>query len=302
MVWAEVSILRNSFRAYLLSLIIVSAALLFFNNPAHSSDVAVLADMSIKPVAEVVKAIQETIDADVFDVHKEKINGNYKVVAALGSEQLKEAKEFADNKTHIIYSFVANPFDIGPVPNSTGVPLFAPFEKSLSTLIVISPSVRRIGVVYNPASSAHMLQELNYAALRLGLKLNIQSAEKPYDAIKKIQNIERDIDAFILIPDAALYTQQVVDYILLSGFRNRFPVIGFAGRHIRRGALMAWTFDTTSLGRQISRLVKDVLDGKKTPFLEPPDNITLEINLNTMEFLNIVPPNDILNSARGYRP
>ncbi|MBI5682158.1 MAG: hypothetical protein HZC45_03170 [Deltaproteobacteria bacterium] len=285
-----------------LFLITVSIIFLFLNNPACSADVAVLADMSIKPMAEAVTGIEEVTGVDVFDLKKERIERKYKVIVALGTEALKDVKGLADRDTYIVYSFVANPFDIGPVPNSTGVTLFAQFEKSLKTMTAINPSVKRLGVVYNPASSTYMLQELKYSALKLGLQLNVQSAQTPSDAIKKIQGIEKNIDAFMLIPDATLYTSQVVDYILLSGFRNRVPVIGFTGWHIKKGALMSYTFDTTYLGRQIGRLVADVLVGKKTSFLYPPDYLTLEINLNTMEFLNIVPPKDIMDSARGYRP
>ncbi|MBI5327342.1 MAG: hypothetical protein HZB80_03475 [Deltaproteobacteria bacterium] len=281
--------------------------------PAFSSDAAVLADMTIKPMAEAVQGIKSVLGnrAALFDsaevsneqdLLKKAGRGEYKVIITVGSEALKHVSAAASEQTRIVFTLAANPYVVPISSKTTGIRLFPSFYKSLKTLVKIKPGTKNIGVVYNPDASLDMIKELKGAALDLGLNIRDVPAVSPSDAIGKIQWIEREIDAFFLLPDASIYTPPVIDYILLSCFRNKTALVGFAAKHIKKGALMAWTFDAVQIGRQTGEIALSILSGKQVLPLYEPDNAHLEINLYTTELLGLSIPFDIMNSARGYRP
>ena len=172
---------------------------------------------------------------------------------------------------------------------ATGVYLEFPVELELQWLRRVLPKARRIGVVYNPAENAGVIEHARTVAAGLGLELvprKVDSRERLPDALASLAN-----DAQVLwgIADTLVLTPETARSFLLFQFRQQIPFAGLSDAWARAGALYALDRDWTDLGRQCAELAEQVLRGKAPGSLDPvpPRRATLSLNRNTAQTLRL---------------
>jgi putative ABC transport system substrate-binding protein len=172
--------------------------------------------------------------------------------------------------------------------------------KRLSLLKEMSPSIRKVAMLWNGADRAMVQRYQLSAASASSLDLTVQpiTVRETHDFDAAFANMERDP------PDSGF---MVVDGLTGS---NRKRVIQFAATHripfmyegdfiVRDGGLVSYGPDLTEVGDRQASLLDKILRGANSgdlPF-ERPTLFTLALNLKTAGSLGLAVPPTILARA-----
>ncbi|MDH4099489.1 MAG: hypothetical protein OEV28_02795 [Nitrospirota bacterium] len=287
-----------------------------FLHPLRSlaAPVAVIVDSSLKPYAEALAGFKEEFrgEVDVFETTKYNASSlarmldkrEYAAIAAIGAEPLKNVAGLKG--IPIVTGMVVNPLAFPDIDRSgiSGVTLTIPPLASLRTLKQIAPSVRRVGVVYNPAQSSQLLREAMKDAASLEIELIMRSVETPNQAVDAFKSLESHVDAFLLVPDMVAINAVSLDYLLLSSFRHRLPVVGFSSKYVKMGALLSLSFDERDIGRQMAEIARRIVQGEpaKSVLFVHPRKFSIDVNSRTAESLGITIPAKVLKEVNVYTP
>lgn len=174
--------------------------------------------------------------------------------------------------------------------------------KRLELLKEISPSIVRVGVLFNPTAPVAGLaqvQDLAGAAVKLGLDLvqfpvkGIEHIDRAFAAMAK-----QRIGGITLIGDAVvigLNRSRIVELAL----KHRLPAIGTVRTWGEQGLLMSYGTDFHDLWRRSATYVDKILKGAKAAELpvEQPTKFELVVNLRTAKALGVTVPPTILVRA-----
>jgi len=234
----------------------------------------VLISMKIRPYMEAVEGIKAflnktgDIETEFFfleDLGKSWENFKYSAVVALGPEALLFLKSNPpDTAAHKVFTMVLNPFSLIPRESfSCGIFLSADPREQIKWIKEITPQIRKIGILFDPANNAEYLAKaLNYAS-RKGLVINPMAVRSKKEVPDLLRKNWRSIDGLLLIPDATVISSPLVKSIIKEGLSNGVPVIGYNRFFIRSGALMAFVYDYEQIGKQTGSLVRELIRGEK---------------------------------------
>lgn len=304
--------IKNKVCAFLLVLV----AGIFFYPPASRAEatVAVVVDSSLKPYADVLAGFREefsggvdvfeTAGKDAYSITRSLEKGRYRVVVAIGADPLKHAASLKG--VPILTGMVVNPLTYAGVDrdNVSGVTVTVPSSVSLKALKQLMPRAARVGVVYNSAQSVQLLREVMQEARTLDIDVFARGIQSPNDAVDAFKSLEDKVDAFLLIPDMVAVNAVSMDYLLLSSFRKKIPVIGLSFKYVKMGALLAVSFNEKDIGRQLAEMAHRIIKGEPVssiPF-EYPRKFTIDINGRAADNIGINIPAGFLRGGRVYRP
>ena len=188
----------------------------------------------------------------------------------------------------LVHALVVNPDTAGPAggPPRPGAPLDVDPGEGLAVLRQLAPGVRRVAVVHDPARTASAVADARRAADRLGLTLDVQAVSDAAAAAAALDAATRSADAVLLLPDRTVLAPELLDHLLLQAFERRVPVVGFAEKHVRRGALLALSVSPEDVGVEVAGLVERVLSGERNPGLQR-RRLRLHLNLRTAARLGL---------------
>ena len=112
-----------------------------------------------------------------------------------------------------------------------------PLDRQLRLLRALLPESRRVGALVGDAGFDR--EALASAADRVGLALTTAVVAGESALIRGLENVLRDSDAFLAIPDPLLSSPSAARAILLTSYRFRKPVIAFSQAYVEAGALAA---------------------------------------------------------------
>ncbi len=200
----------------------------------------------------------------------------------------------------IVFSMILNPEIIskikGPVAGCIALPspqaLFQQMQK-------IMPDIRSIGTAYDPKHTGFLVIEGMKVAKELDIELVALPVSSLGEALKSLEKLATKVDALWILPDRTVMRRQSFEYMLLTSFRNRIPLIAISEKYVKQGALMTLKLDYRKMGQQAGRIAEQIINKKL------PQNRTTEfakgdklvINLRTAEKLGIKIPASILLEA-----
>jgi len=171
-------------------------------------------------------------------------------------------------------------------------------EVQLEWLQKFLPSVRRVGILYNPDQNSQWIKE----AEKFSQGKNIEIVPFAINSAKQLKAglkyISRNADVLLAIPDQTVYSGKTAKEVLLFSYRNRIPFIGLSASWVKAGALYALGIDYQDLGRQAAELANNVLAGKsagKTPVY--PEKIIYTLNSRTIDHLRLKINNDLIEGS-----
>lgn len=195
----------------------------------------------------------------------------------------------------------ANPFVAGLVVNAHGVPrergtavsLDFEVEPQLRWLMTVLPSVRRLGVLYDPAESGERVAAARRSAARLGMEIYAVEVKSRADLIPALRSLGNRVDALWAIPDASVYSATTLEPILSYSLADRMPVFGLSLAWVKAGALAAPERDYADIGRQCSEYADALLAGVLPSALPvvAPRRFLYSINARSARYLRVeIPP------------
>ncbi|MBI5015513.1 MAG: hypothetical protein HZB55_08470 [Deltaproteobacteria bacterium] len=293
------------FRVRRFAAILVAAALAVLCTAAagRAEDVLILGDARLKPVADVIAGIRQTLTAPARVCALGELGGSLddvvrregtRVVVALGREAIDAALRLPPS-IPVIY-------DLTIVPpgrarrNTTGSYMATPVSEYLDLLRKYLPTLRRVAAIGSPELLAAL------GADRFP-QLSAYPAADSFDLVTRLRSLN-GTDALLLLPDTATLTPTALEELYLFSFRRKVPLLGIAEKHVKQGALLALVFDPTRVGRQIGELATAALAGADLARIPPSParHFDLFLNTATARALGVTLPDELLKRARTVYP
>jgi putative ABC transport system substrate-binding protein len=231
------------------------------------------------------------------------------VILAAGDSAAILAAKHATGKVPIVMMALADTVQLGIVPslarpsgNLTGLsfPLAAMASKQLELLKKVIPSLRRVGVLWNPSNPGHapVLGKLDVAARRLGLTLQFVEVRGPDDFEAALATLKRSrVDGLLVLWDPMLYAHG--GRLTLLALRARLPTISTYREFAEAAGLMTYGPQLADIFRGAASYVDKIVRGGHPVDLpvEQPLRFELVLNLATAKALGLVLPEAILVRA-----
>jgi putative tryptophan/tyrosine transport system substrate-binding protein len=125
----------------------------------------------------------------------------------------------------------------------------------------LTPDVRRVGLVYNPAEpqSVLALKVIQKAFAEQGLILDVAPVNSSTDAIIVAQaQIARGVQAFFAMPDNTVFAS--FEGLKKVCYEARLPIFASESGLVARGALAAYGADFYAWGRQVGAQAASILE------------------------------------------
>lgn len=294
------TILNINFRR-LCRILTVCAALASSASLSYSADVIILGNEKLKPVTDVVEAINETINYKTVILTPEDVKDNLddvfykedaKVVVALGKGALKVARSLPDT-IPVVYGLIINRQKMER-RNITGVYMATPVREYISYLNRYFPDIKKVGIICEPGT-----WDLQDAPVKTP-KVELYSATNSYEFIEGINLLGEKVDALLLLPERNLMSRKAIEKVYIYSFKERTPVIGISEKYVKTGSLFSLGFDLTDMGKQIGEMIHNVvLWGNAYGIPQsPPSKYNLYINKKTGDTMRVAIPPELLTKAK----
>ena len=249
--------------------------LLFLASDTHGENVAIISG-NMKVHEKTIIGFKSTCRAstEIFTMQDndetlmEKLQKSKpKVIFAMGNNALEMVKDVKD--IPVVFALVFNPQKIiSPGSKITGVNMSLPPKVQIAELLKVLPDAKRIGVVYDPEESGHLVREARIAASKRGVDIVSRKVNDPREVVKAIGKLKGNIDVLWLFPDATVITRENVRYMMTFSYENIVPVLAFSEKYVRNGAFMSFNFNALDIGSQAGTMASLILLGvdiKKIP-------------------------------------
>jgi len=210
--------------------------------------------------------------------------------------------------TPVIFAAVTDPLGANlvrdmhtPGGNVTGTSDLSPVKSQIDLIRKITPSARRIGVLFNPQeSNSHTLV---YLMKRTALAANMDTVEAPARKASDVSAAARGLVGkadVIFVPTDSTIASAVEDVVKV-GVDNRIPVYAGDIDLVRRGAIAAIGTDYYNLGWQTGNIVVRVLRGEKPGGIPVAvaEKAVLDVNPHMAMEMGVTIPPDVLSQADG---
>jgi len=216
----------------------------------------------------------------------------------------------ATHTVPIVFVFVGDPLALRlaesfarPGGNATGFTAHEPTigPKLLEFLMEIAPRTRRIGVVFNPATSPfsqQMMRLIEQAAPRFGVQAIAAPVQEPGDIEAELTGLGTDSGCGLLVPPDNYTTVHRKPIVDLSK-RYRLPSVYAYRYFVADGGLIAYGVDPIDPFGRAAGYIDRILRGEKPAALpiQAPTKYELTINTSTAKMLGIEVPPTLLARA-----
>ncbi len=258
-------------------LIIALSAIIFWPFQSPAQTVLVVKSKELAAYDEAIVGFRSGLQGqgltyiEIVDTHK-KIKfpamfweASPDLILCLGHEALKSALSL--KAIPKVFCLVEEPDKYIPPDNTNafGVTIHVPVALQFRIIARQLEGRRRIGVLYDPESSADLIQEAKKSAADNGLELVTYEIRSQKEIPSGLRYLRDKIDILWSIPDDKAYGPETGRYSVYFAVRNNIPFIGFSPEFAKAGALMAIYGDYKDLGRQCASLAGLILADKDPP-------------------------------------
>lgn len=236
-----------------------------------------------------------------------------KVIVAVGTDAVQRLKAHYEQlppaqQVPVVFTMVIDPVGLGLMESAersggrfVGVALAVRPLRQLRALLDVAPTLKRVGVIYNPKEPVfqQMMAQARDDATRLGLTLIESHAETSAQVPTALSNLQGKVDALWLIPDPVCAAPEPFQQILNWAMAQKVPLLAFAESFVRRGALLGIGVDLAEQGALAAELAARILNGERPeemPLLTP-RRLLAYYNRKTARALNLEIPPMLLNLA-----
>ncbi len=235
------------------------------------------------------------------------INQSPAVVVGIGTVSAQSlAKDALANKTKLVFSSITDPLAANLTdednlkPNITGVSNFVELAPQIQLFKQIKPSIKRLGIIYNPgeSNSVSLVNKLSNICLESDIFLVKQSVANSSQLYQAAVKLSLDVDAIFISNDNTALSG--LQSIIKAANLQKIPVFVSDTDAVKLGALAALGPNQYEIGVQTGSIIANILNGKdmrKMP-IEYPKNTELFINLDTAKILGIEILPELITKAK----
>jgi len=213
------------------------------------------------------------------------------LILAVGSLAARLVRELLP-ETPMIFALVPRPEKLGLLgaDNVTGVSLTIPLKQQLSTLKILAPNTKNVGVMYNPRTSRKLVEEAREVAKKEGMSIVTAKIDSPDEVADATRAFLGTIDALWMVPDQTVMNAESFKHLLKFTFKNKVPFFSVAHRLVETGALVSLSPEYGSIGGQAGkvavRILNDKIPVKAIPVADP-EGLDIAVNLTTAKRIGV---------------
>lgn len=169
-------------------------------------------------------------------------------------------------------------------PQHSALVLDQPPLQILRITAQLIKSDKPVGMLYSP-ESRWQLDAISAAASELGLAIKLIGVTNTDITAMGSQLADNigELAAVVIIPDKTIYNRSTIGQILLTGFLNRTPFIGYSRALAKTGALASVVTDIEDIPSDIAVLAVDILNKKPVERIHFPKRYRLVVNASITE-------------------
>ncbi len=274
-------------------------------NEARKGVVQALQDAGLKE-GENIKIVYQTPQGNLSvaaQIAKSYTQLNPDVIVAISTPSAQVV--LASNQTHlpVVFSSVTDPIAAKlisrvdhPGGDITGTMESPPIPALLALCYQLVPSVKTIGVIYNPGEansvkSVEMLEK--YSKVKV-IKVPLLNSTEISQAVNSLIN---EVDVIILPTDNTVWS--ALDKLLSITTKHGIPVLTTDPDSVKKGVTVALGYAQYDIGYDAGKKVVRILQGEKPGDIPVtvPAKQSLYINRDIAKKMGIVIPDDMLKKA-----
>jgi len=252
-------------------------------------DVLVVQNCRVKPYAEALQGFKTVCKVKTTELVISELNGedvraeirnrNPDLILAIGMYALSKVRKIKGKP--IVYLMVLYPDTVlTGEKNITGISMIIPPERQLSYLRKVMPRVKRVGLVYDPKTTGHLVARAYKAAAKMGIELTALRANRPEEFPELLKRIKGRADVFWMLPDSTVITPESAEYLILFSMKNKIPILAFSEKYLKMGAFMSVEINSFNLGKQAGEMARKILSGIPVEDIPTSDAADANISVN----------------------
>ncbi len=231
---------------------------------------ASLAQLGFQPLQPIT--LPQDTQGDFRTVQNELLRLSADVFISIGPEALPLVEKVCRTRNlPWVYTMVLDPTKLVSHAASTpcGVSLSLPAAEQIQAIVRTFPQRKHLGVFYSTPANRDFLQEAQRHAENLGLTLHPIPVTGPKDVPDRLSRSLPHLDALWIIPDPAIDSRALVEYLVETALLHNVPSIGYNRYFLEAGAAMAFVLDYEKIGAATAMLLDLSLRSNRCPEVVP---------------------------------
>jgi putative ABC transport system substrate-binding protein len=269
---------------------VLLAALAVLACPLHASsaacETAVVVSADLKPYREVLQGIRDASvctvrevalrDGDVLErVRRTSPNA----VVAIGTEAFRTVRSFRDAPVvHVMV--IPSVVERSPSEKLSGVSMSIDPGAWLSAIKRVFPGAKRIGLLFDPRNTGPFVAEAVAAAPAAGFTLRTAELGGADEVPNALNSLRDSVDVLWMLPDPAVASAPVVEYLVRFSIQHRIPIMTFSGKYLELGAVASLDVDPHDMGVQAAEIAVRLARGGDGPVRVYARKTKLSVNRN----------------------
>lgn len=216
------------------------------------------------------------------------------------------AQEIKGTNIPLVFGAVTDPVSAGlvnslenPGGNITGTSDRWPTSAQFDLLLQLVPSVKRIGVVYNPGetNSESNIKEVEQVCKNKNLQLIKVAVSNTSEVYAAAQSLVGKIDAFYVSADNTVIT--AMDAVIKISEKNKIPLLPGVSSNVEQGGFGTLGPNYFDVGVEAAKIVDRIIKGEKPADIpvSTAKNFEYFFNLKSAKATGVVIPDDLLKKA-----
>lgn len=208
-----------------------------------------------------------------------------KVIVALSTQSAQLLKQPAQEaRIPLIFSAVTDPIAAKLVTSFsdtdqgvTGVSDFMPAEPQLQMMRTFLPSLKKLGVIYNPSeiNSVSFLEKMKKVAARDNIEFVFVAINTTAEASSAVASVIGKVEALYFPNDnTAMAAAGAIAQVAL---KHKLPVFANDLASVELGIMAALSYDRVAMGAKTADIVGSILQGKSTKDFPVTNDVPLEM-------------------------
>ncbi len=180
-------------------------------------------------------------------------------------------------------------------PFITGVSDFMPAEPQIELFLKILPSMKKLGVLYNPSeiNSVSFMEKFEVVSKAKGVEVIRAPLLSTAEATAAATSLVDKVDAFYFPNDNT--AMAAVKAIVAVGLKHHRPVFANDTASVEQGAVAAVAYDRYEMGKITAKLVAKILTGENPRTLPVVYDAATQVVVNQVsaQALGLILPSDM---------
>ena len=298
---------------YKLLVLIITSLLIPPWNAFSSSEVIIIKSSEIIPYQKAIEGFKQnfpdgsyteySIEEDYSDTGKAIVARAVKkggdLIVAVGP-QAAYLMNTDSSSIPKVFTMVLDPEKfLGKEGLYPGVSLNIPLGLQLEQIQTGFPARKRVGVFYTQEQNQKTLDALLPRARGLGLSVMGIPILSPKEIPELLKSLQSQIDILWIIPDRTIDSEKILKYLLKSVLIKNIPVVGFNEWFAANGAILSFSIDYESIGRQTGVLAQQLLQTAPPPIMsvQEPQQVRTIINLKVAQKISVTVAEELMVQA-----